>query len=156
MYIKQVRTKRNTYSAVEYDKNGNLLIQTKAAKKARAEARKKEELKPTIKCTALTKKKKPCPNLVESWRNGTLCHVHDPNGKFKQQVQVKRKIYKETNDKQLAKAAIANHDKKVNPNKWRKLISKYENVCVECHGKIYAGEQILWHIKTKQVKHVTH
>jgi hypothetical protein len=151
MYIKQVRTKRNTYSAVQYDNNGNLLIQTKAAKKARAKVKEQQ-----IKCTALTKKKKPCPNLVDAWRNGTLCHVHDSNGKFKQQVQVKRKIYKETNDKQLAKAAIANKNKKVNTNKWRKLTSKYENVCVECNGRIYAGEQILWHIKTKQVKHVTH
>lgn len=151
MYIKQVRTKRNTYSAVQYDNNGNLLIQTKAAKKARAEA--KKEL---IKCTALTKKNKPCPNLVDAWRNGTLCHIHDPNGKFKQQVQVKRKIYKETNDKQLAKAAIANNNKKPNTNKWRKLTNKYEALCVVCHGTIYAGEQILWHIKTKQVKHVSH
>lgn len=149
--VKQVRTGRNTYSGVRYDTNGNIILQTKAAKKARAEA--KKEL---TKCTALTKKKKPCPNLVDAWRTGTLCHVHDPNGKFKQQVQVKRKIYKETNNKQLANEAIANINKKTYTYRWRKLTNKYEAFCVVCHGKIYAGEQILWHIKTKQVKHVKH
>jgi ribosomal protein RSM22 (predicted rRNA methylase) len=38
-------------------------------------------------CSAITKKKKPCPIYVEKGRTGTLCHVHDPNGKFKQQVK---------------------------------------------------------------------
>jgi hypothetical protein len=114
MYIKQVRTRRNTYSTVKYDINGNLLIETKAARKARAEAK-----KTVRKCTALTKKKKPCPNNVEAWRDVDLCHVHDPNGKFRQQIQVKKRIYKETNNKQLAKEAIANN------NRWRPLTNKY-------------------------------
>ena len=42
---------------------------------------------------SLTKKKKPCPNKVDSWRDGTLCHIHDPNGTFKQQVKEKREFY---------------------------------------------------------------
>jgi 16S rRNA G1207 methylase RsmC len=47
----------------------------------------------TVRCTSLTKKKKPCPNKVDSWRDGTLCHIHDPNGTFKQQVKEKREFY---------------------------------------------------------------
>ncbi len=39
------------------------------------------------KCNAITKKKKPCPILVEDWREGGKCHVHDPNGKFRHQVR---------------------------------------------------------------------
>jgi hypothetical protein len=149
--VKQVRTGGNRYSAVEYDNNGNIILQTKAARKARAEARKKQEVKKTLrKCTALTKKKKPCPNKVEAWRNADLCHVHDPNGKFRQQIQIKKRIYKETNNKQLAKEAIANN------NRWRPLTNKYENSCVVCNAIMYPGEKILWNIKTKQVKHVTH
>jgi hypothetical protein len=38
-------------------------------------------------CNATTKKKKPCPIYVEDWRIGGLCHVHDPNGKFRQQIK---------------------------------------------------------------------
>ena len=45
MYLKQVRSKDNRYSTVEYDNDGNIILQTKAAKKARAEERKKEEAK---------------------------------------------------------------------------------------------------------------
>jgi len=99
MYIKQVRSKDNRYSTVEYDNDGNIILQTKAARKARAEARKKEEakkqkLKTAVKCSALTKKMKPCPNIVDEWRGGTLCHVHDPNGTFRTQVKEKRERYK--------------------------------------------------------------
>jgi hypothetical protein len=90
MYIKQVRSKDNRYSTVEYDQNGNIILQTKAARKARAEAR-KQKLKNAVKCSAYTKKKKPCPNLVEESRGGTLCHIHDPNGIFRTQVAEKRK-----------------------------------------------------------------
>jgi hypothetical protein len=96
MYLKQVRSKDNRYSTVEYDKDGNIILQTKAARKARAEERKKEEakkqkLKTAVKCSAYTKKKKPCPNLVEESRGGTLCHIHDPGGIFRTQVAEKRK-----------------------------------------------------------------
>lgn len=99
MYLKQVRSKDNRYSTVEYDQNGNIILQTKAARKARAEARKKEQakqqkLKNIVECSATTKKNKPCPNKVESWRNGTLCHIHDLNGTFKQQVKTKREHLK--------------------------------------------------------------
>lgn len=90
MYIKQVRSKDNRYSTVEYDQNGNILLQTKAARKARAKA-KQEKLKNAVKCSAYTKKKKPCPNLVEESRGGTLCHIHDPGGIFRTQVAEKRK-----------------------------------------------------------------
>jgi len=38
-------------------------------------------------CTAMTKKQKPCPNKVDAWREGTLCHVHDPKGTFRKQVK---------------------------------------------------------------------
>jgi hypothetical protein len=90
MYIKQVRSKDNRYSTVEYDKDGNILLQTKAARKARAKAR-NEKQKNAVKCSAYTKKKKPCPNLVEESRGGTLCHIHDPGGIFRTQVAEKRK-----------------------------------------------------------------
>jgi len=90
MYIKQVRSKDNRYSTVEYDKDGNIILQTKAARKARAKAR-NEKKKNAVKCSAYTKKKKPCPNLVEESRGGTLCHIHDPGGIFRTQVAEKRK-----------------------------------------------------------------
>lgn len=96
MYIKQVRSRDNRYSTVQYDKDGNIILQTKAAIKARNKAKEAVRLKKQqLKCTALTKKKRPCPNFVENWRNGTLCHVHDPNGKFRQQVKAKREFYLE-------------------------------------------------------------
>jgi hypothetical protein len=90
VYIKQVRSKDNRYSTVEYDKDGNIILQTKAARKARAKAR-NEKKKNAVKCSAYTKKKKPCPNLVEESRGGTLCHIHDPGGIFRTQVAEKRK-----------------------------------------------------------------
>ena len=90
MYLKQVRSKDNRYSTVEYDQDGNIILQTKAARKARAEAR-KEKQKNAVKCSSFTKKKKPCPNIVDDWRSGTLCHIHDPNGTFRTQVAEKRK-----------------------------------------------------------------
>ena len=37
-------------------------------------------------CKAITKKKKPCPIPAEEWRISGMCHVHDPNGKFRTQV----------------------------------------------------------------------
>ena len=43
-------------------------------------------------CKAITKKKKPCPIGVDPWRTNGFCHVHDPNGKFRQQQ--KKKGYK--------------------------------------------------------------
>lgn len=93
MYLKQVRSKDNRYNTVQYDQNGNIILQTKAARKARAEAT-KQKLKNVVKCSAMTKKKKPCPNNVDSWRDGTLCHIHDPSGTFKQQVKTKREHLK--------------------------------------------------------------
>jgi len=36
--VKQVRTARNAYSTVRYDKDGNILLETKAARKARNKA----------------------------------------------------------------------------------------------------------------------
>jgi hypothetical protein len=36
-------------------------------------------------CSATTKKNKPCPIPLESWRKNGLCHVHDPERKFRQQ-----------------------------------------------------------------------
>ena len=41
------------------------------------------------KCSAITKKKKPCPFIVEAWRTSGLCHLHDPAGKFRQQTNKK-------------------------------------------------------------------
>lgn len=95
MYIKQVRSRDNRYSTVQYDQNGNIILQTKAARKARGKAlqAKRERINNSIKCSAFTKKRKPCPNLVEESRGGTLCHVHDPNGTFRKQVAEKRKQY---------------------------------------------------------------
>lgn len=43
-------------------------------------------------CTAITKQGRRCHSKVEEWRVGSLCHVHDPNGKFRQQQ--KKKGYK--------------------------------------------------------------
>lgn len=40
-------------------------------------------------CKAVTKNKKPCQIDVEPWRTGGLCHVHDPNGKFRKQQKKK-------------------------------------------------------------------
>ncbi len=45
------------------------------------------------KCKAITKKNKPCPIPAEEWRTSGMCHVHDPNGKFK--IQQRNKGYKD-------------------------------------------------------------
>lgn len=52
-------------------------------------------------CNAITKKKKPCPIYVEEWRTVDLCHVHDPNGKFRTQVRTgtTRKLRKNNSPK---------------------------------------------------------
>jgi hypothetical protein len=42
-----------------------------------------------MRCKALTKKKTPCSIDVEDFRKNGLCHVHDPNGKFKIQQRNK-------------------------------------------------------------------
>ena len=40
-------------------------------------------------CTATTKRGKICWNKVESFRTASLCHVHDPDGTFRQQLKAK-------------------------------------------------------------------
>lgn len=44
-------------------------------------------------CRAITKSNKPCSIEVESFRKNGLCHVHDPNGKFK--IQQRNKGYRD-------------------------------------------------------------
>lgn len=53
------------------------------------------------KCKAITKKQKPCPIIVEEWRKADLCHVHDPDGKFRTQVRdgTTRRLRKENSPK---------------------------------------------------------
>jgi hypothetical protein len=46
-----------------------------------------------MRCKALTKKKTPCRIDVEDFRKNGLCHVHDPDGKFK--IQQRNKGYKD-------------------------------------------------------------
>jgi len=52
-------------------------------------------------CKAITKKKKPCPIPAEEWRISGMCHVHDPDGKFRTQVRngTTRRIRKEKSPK---------------------------------------------------------
>lgn len=52
-------------------------------------------------CKAITKKKKPCPIPAEEWRISGMCHVHDPDGKFRTQVRngTTKKIRKEKSPK---------------------------------------------------------
>ena len=88
--IKQVRTSGNGYSTVKYDANGNILIQTKAARKARN------------------------------------------------------------------KVIEAEKAKNKNKNKWKKLKNKFENTCSICHQDVSIGEEILWNINSKKIKHVIH
>jgi hypothetical protein len=66
-------------------------------------------MKSSNKCSAITKKKKPCPILVEDWREGGKCHVHDPNGKFRYQVRtgVARKLRKQNAPKAKKKCQHA-------------------------------------------------
>jgi hypothetical protein len=60
------------------------------------------------KCAAVTKKGKSCQWPVEEWRRVDLCHVHDPEGTFRQQ-QASKKVrgivndnkYKIKNDKKI-------------------------------------------------------
>lgn len=40
-------------------------------------------------CNATTKKGRRCGLPVENFRTAPLCHLHDPDGKFKQQVRAK-------------------------------------------------------------------
>jgi hypothetical protein len=96
MTIRQVRTKSNKYNTVKYDSAGNIL--TPARKRELKELKKlskktNEKKAPAMsKCNAITKKKRPCPILVEAWRTSGFCHVHDPAGKFREQT--KKKGYK--------------------------------------------------------------
>lgn len=91
--IKQVRTSGNAYSTVRYDGNGNILIETKAARKAR--------------------------------------------------------------NKAAAKAkAIEKNKKNSNKKQWKQLLNKFENTCSICNEVIPVGEEILWNVKTKKIKHV--
>jgi hypothetical protein len=39
-------------------------------------------------CSSITKKGSPCKYKVEDWRLADKCHIHDPNGIFRQQVKV--------------------------------------------------------------------
>jgi hypothetical protein len=41
-------------------------------------------------CKAITKQNKPCTISLEPWRTTGLCHVHDPNGKFRKQQSKKK------------------------------------------------------------------
>jgi hypothetical protein len=38
-------------------------------------------------CSSLTKQGKPCSFKVEKWRTVDKCHIHDPNGVFRQQLK---------------------------------------------------------------------
>jgi hypothetical protein len=38
-------------------------------------------------CSSATKKGAPCKYKVEDWRLADKCHIHDPNGIFRQQVK---------------------------------------------------------------------
>ena len=89
---------------VEYDNNSDIALTAKSAvHKVLEQLRQPKPVvktvqidkkkKSTVRCTSLTKKKKPCPNFVDEWRTGTLCHIHDPEGTFKQQVKTKREYY---------------------------------------------------------------
>jgi hypothetical protein len=46
-----------------------------------------------MRCKAITKSKSPCRIDVEDFRKNGLCHVHDPDGKFK--IQQRNKGYKD-------------------------------------------------------------
>jgi hypothetical protein len=49
-------------------------------------------------CSSITKKGKPCQFRVEDWRVENKCHIHDPNGVFRQQIKdgTSRRMRKET------------------------------------------------------------
>jgi hypothetical protein len=51
-------------------------------------------------CLAVTNVGKPCTILAEKFRKG-YCHVHDPNGKFRQQNPKKSKKEKKQESKDL-------------------------------------------------------
>ena len=38
-------------------------------------------------CSSITKKGTACKYKVEDWRLADKCHIHDPNGIFRQQVK---------------------------------------------------------------------
>lgn len=50
-------------------------------------------------CSSLTKKGLPCKYKVEDWRIVDKCHIHDPNGIFRQQV--KEGVHKKTKSKNI-------------------------------------------------------
>jgi len=43
----------------------------------------------TRNCTATTNRGTRCWNKVENFRTASLCHVHDPDGTFRQQLKAK-------------------------------------------------------------------
>ena len=42
----------------------------------------------------------------------------------------------------------------VNDEDWKKIVAKFDGKCVKCNGKINEGDEILWNLKRKEVKHV--
>ena len=42
----------------------------------------------------------------------------------------------------------------VNDEDWKKLVAKFDGKCIKCNEKINSGDEILWNLKTKEVKHV--
>lgn len=54
-----------------------------------------------MRCSAVTRKKKPCPIEADRYADGQpVCHVHDPSGVFQLQAAAKRK------DKALHRAIV--------------------------------------------------
>ena len=43
---------------------------------------------------------------------------------------------------------------KLDNEDWKKIVAKFDGKCVKCNGKINEGDEILWNLKSKEVKHV--
>jgi hypothetical protein len=79
-------------------------------------------------CSSTTKKGKPCSIFVEEWRTVDKCHVHDPNGVFRQQL----KESKPTKTKKTKITTI-----KTCKHKW--YMRDPGIVCIDC-GDIWQSE----------------
>ena len=42
----------------------------------------------------------------------------------------------------------------VDDEDWKKIVAKFAGNCIKCNGKINEGDEILWNLKSKDVKHV--
>ena len=42
----------------------------------------------------------------------------------------------------------------VDDTDWKQLVAKFDGKCIKCNDKTKEGDEILWNLKSRKVKHV--